>query len=63
MDVTYDLIDPDSLGGVYILVEASSDNGASYGIAMRSLSGDAGLVTPGTGKKLVWNAWTDWARN
>jgi formylglycine-generating enzyme required for sulfatase activity len=63
VDVTYDLIDPDSPGGIYILAEASADNGASYGISMRSLSGDVGLVTPGTGKKLVWNAWTDWGRN
>ena len=63
VDVTYDLIDPDSPGGVYILAEASSDNGTNYGISMDSLSGDAGLVTPGPGKKLVWNAWNDWARN
>ncbi|MCX6926286.1 MAG: formylglycine-generating enzyme family protein [Verrucomicrobia bacterium] len=63
VDVTYDLIDPDSPGGVYILSEASSNNGTNYGISMLSLSGDAGLVTPGTGKKLVWNAWNDWARN
>ncbi len=63
VDVTYNLVDPDSPGGVYILAEASSDNGANYGISMRSLSGDAGLVIPGTGKKLVWNAWQDWGRN
>ncbi|MEI7941308.1 MAG: formylglycine-generating enzyme family protein [Verrucomicrobiota bacterium] len=63
VDVTYDLVDPDSPGGVYILAEASSDNGASYGISIRTLSGDFGLVTPGTGKKLVWNAWQDWGRN
>ena len=63
VDVTYNLIDPDSPGGVYILAEASSNNGTNYGISMKSLSGDFGLVTPGTGKKLVWNAWNDWARN
>lgn len=63
VDVTYDLIDPDSPGGVYILAEASSTGGASYGISMRSLSGDMGMVTPGRGKKLVWNVWNDWARN
>ena len=63
VDVTYDLVDPDSPGGVFILAEASSDNGASYGISMRTLSGDFGMVTPGTGKKIVWNAWQDWGRN
>jgi formylglycine-generating enzyme required for sulfatase activity len=63
VDVTYNLVDPDSPGGVYILAEASADNGANYGISMRTLSGDVGLVTPGAGKKIVWNAWNDWARN
>ena len=63
VDVTYDLIDPDSPGGVYILAEASGDGGGSYGISMRALSGDVGLVSPGTGKKVVWNAWVDWGRN
>ena len=63
VDVTYDLIDPDSPGGIYIIPEASADNGTNYGIAMRSVSGDFGLVIPGTGKKLVWDAWQDWGRN
>jgi len=63
VDVTYDLIDPDSPGGIYILAEASSNDGTNYGISMRTLSGDFGLVLPGTGKHLVWNAWNDWARN
>jgi hypothetical protein len=59
VDVTYDLIDPDSPGGVYILAEASSTGGASYGISMRTLSGDVGMLIPGVGKKIVWNAWND----
>ena len=63
VDVTYDLIDPDSPGGVYVMAEASSNNGTNYGISMRSLSGDFGMVTPGVGKKLVWNAGNDWANN
>ena len=66
VDVTYDLIDPDSPGGVYIMAEASSNGGANYDIAMRTLTGDVGsftLVTPGTGKKIVWNAWADWGQN
>jgi formylglycine-generating enzyme required for sulfatase activity len=63
VDVSYNLVDPDSPGGIYILAEASADDGANYGISMRTLSGDVGLVTPGLGKKLVWNAWHDWGRN
>jgi hypothetical protein len=63
VDINYDLIDPDSPGGVYILVEASSTGGSSYAVPIYSLSGDKGLVLPGTGKHLVWNAWNDWARN
>ena len=60
VDVTYDLIAPESPGGVYLLAEASADNGATYNIPMNSVSGDVGLVPPGPGKKLVWNAKADW---
>ena len=63
VDVTYDLIAPGSPGGVYILPEVSTNNGAAYNLPMVSVSGDVGLVTPGTGKKLVWNAYADWGRN
>ena len=63
VDVTYDLVDPDSPGGIYVMAEASSNNGTNYGISMRALSGDLGLVTPGSGKKLIWNAWADWGHN
>ena len=59
VDVTYDLIAPESPGGVYLLAEASVDNGTTYNIPMLSVTGDAGLVTPGTGKKLAWNAFKD----
>ena len=62
VDVTYDLIDPDSTT-VYIQVEASSTGGSDYLVPMTSLSGDVGPVAPGPGKKIVWNAWNDWAGN
>jgi len=62
VDITYDLIDPDS-ASVYILVEASSTGGSTYVVPIVSLSGDVGLVAPGPGKKIVWNAWNDWAGN
>lgn len=62
VDVTYDLIDPDSQS-LFISVEASSTGGTNYLVPMVSLSGDVGLVAPGLGKKIVWNAWNDWAGN
>ena len=62
VDVTYDLIDPDSKN-MFIQVEASSDGGTNYLVPMVSLSGDVGLVTPGLRKKIVWNAWNDWSGN
>ena len=60
VDITYDLVDPDSTNGVFISAVASSDNGTNYVILMSALTGDVGLVKPGTGKSIVWNAWTDW---
>jgi formylglycine-generating enzyme required for sulfatase activity len=62
VDITYDLIDPDS-STVYIMVEASSDGGDNWLVPAISLSGDFGFVAPGTGKKIVWNAWNDWPGN
>lgn len=62
VDVTYDLVDADS-PYVCVSVEASGNGGAAYQIPMVSLSGDFGYVTPGTGKHIVWDAWSDWAGN
>ena len=62
VDITYDLIDPDSQS-VYIQVEASSTGGSPYLVPMTYITGDIGLVPPGTGKKIVWNAWNNWAGN
>jgi formylglycine-generating enzyme required for sulfatase activity len=62
VDIAYDLVDPDS-PSVYVIIEASSDKGTNYAVPIKSLSGDVGPVAPGTGKKIVWNAWIDWAGN
>lgn len=63
VDISYNLIDPDNQGA-YILVECSSTGGSTYGVPIYSLTGDAGaLVPPGNGKRIVWNAFNDWAGN
>ncbi len=62
VDVTYDLIDPDS-PWVYVTAQFSTNGGASYFIPFSPLSGDFGPVAPGTGKKMTWNAWNDYPNN
>jgi formylglycine-generating enzyme required for sulfatase activity len=60
VDVTFDLVDPDSLNGVFLSLEASSDNGANFNLSAKTVTGDISLVKPGVGKKMVWDAFTDW---
>ena len=60
VDVTFDLVDPDSYNGVFLSLEASGNNGTTYNLPVTSVSGDAGLIKPGTGKKMVWDAFKDW---
>jgi formylglycine-generating enzyme required for sulfatase activity len=60
VDVTFDLVDPDSLNGVFLSLEASSDNGANFNLPVKSVAGDNGLIKPGTEKRIVWNAFKDW---
>lgn len=62
VDITYDLIDPDSTT-VMIYAEGSANGGTNYLIPVGSCTGDIGPVAPGLGKKIVWNAWNDWANN
>jgi formylglycine-generating enzyme required for sulfatase activity len=62
VDVTYDLLDPDSWA-VFISAEFSTNGGASYLPTVFSTTGDVGSVVPGLGKRFVWNAWNDWAGN
>jgi len=60
VDITFDLVDPDSVNGVFLSAEASVDNGTTYNLpAKTAATGDVGLVKPGAGKKMVWDAFTD----
>jgi len=60
VDITFDLVDPDSVNGVFLSAEASVDNGANYNLPAKTVTGDVGLVKPGAGKKIVWDALRDW---
>ncbi len=60
VEILYDLADGNT-AVVNVSLEVSSDGGASYGVAAASVSGDIGLVAPGSGKKIIWNAGKDWS--
>jgi len=63
VDITYDVIDPDS-PTLQIALEASDNSGASYLVPIVTVSGDVGHgVKPGTGKKITWDAANDWPNN
>lgn len=62
VDITYDLIDPDS-PTVYIFAEISVNGGSTYTLPGFPATGDLGQVIPGTTKRIVWNAWDNWAGN
>ncbi len=57
VDVTYDL----SGGTCSIGLSVSSDNGVTFAVPVKSVTGAVGNgVTAGTGKRIVWDAGTDW---
>ena len=61
VDVSYDLADTVAGATSSIALAVSSDNGATYAVLVNSLTGAVGDgVTVGTGKKIVWDAGTDW---
>ena len=62
VDIWYDLIDPDS-DQLWVGLELSADGGTTYSLPANALTGDVGVVAPGRGKHIEWNAWNDWAGN
>jgi sulfatase modifying factor 1 len=61
VDVFYDLADTVAGATFSIALAVSSDNGATYAVPVTSVTGAAGDgVAVGTGKKIVWDAGTDW---
>ena len=58
VSVTYDLAG----GTCSVSLLVSSDNGATYAVPVKSVTGAVGSgVTSGTGKQIIWDAGTDWA--
>ena len=63
VDITYDVIDPDS-PTLQIALEASDNSGASYLVPIVTVSGAVGHgVNPGHGQKITWDAANDWPNN
>lgn len=59
VDITYDLDDADG-DSLAISVKVSSDRGLTFTVRAWTLSGDVGWgVTPGKGKRIVWDAGMD----
>jgi formylglycine-generating enzyme required for sulfatase activity len=58
VSVSYDL----SGGTFSVSLLVSNDNGATYNVPVKSVTGAVGNgVTSGTGKQIIWDAGTDWA--
>jgi sulfatase modifying factor 1 len=58
VSVSYDLAG----GTCSVSLLVSNDNGATYNVPVKSVTGAVGSgVTPGTGKRIIWDAGTDWA--
>ena len=63
VDIYYDLADPDT-GSLTVAIVVSSNGGASYTLPTASFTGALGAgITPGTNKKIIWNAGADWSGN
>ncbi len=61
VDIYFDVIDKD-VSKVYIMLEGSSDNGASWNIDIKSTEGDTGYIRLGRGKHIIWHADRDYPR-
>jgi formylglycine-generating enzyme required for sulfatase activity len=60
VDISYDVADPDS-SKLTVTVAVSDNAGVTYAVPASSFSGDVGPnVTPGKGKRIVWDAGRDW---
>jgi len=60
VNIGYDLFYSITNSDVFISIEASGNNGVTWDLPIMSVSGDIGIVSPGLGKKIVWDAYLDW---
>ena len=58
VEITYDVADADG-DTLFVRMEVSDDGGATFGVQALTISGDLGVVIPGTGKRVVWDAGPD----
>lgn len=62
VDITYDL--SGTATAFTVSLRGSDDNGITFGVPIRTLSGDFGSsILAGNGKKITWNAGADWSGN
>lgn len=60
VDITFDVTDADG-DMLYVVIQASADSGKTFKLPVSRLSENAGFgVLPGTGKRIVWDAGTDY---
>lgn len=58
--ITYDLVSSDPRAVFAVTLDASQDRGATFTVRPLTVSGDVGPgVTPGTGKRIVWESGRD----
>lgn len=58
--IIYDLVSSDPRAVFLVTLDASQDRGATFTVRPTSVSGDVGQgVTPGTGKRIVWESGRD----
>ena len=62
VDIGYDLADADWHACI-VWVVVSDDGGVTWDVPAVTFTGDVGGVAPGTGKQIIWDAYTDlpWA--
>jgi formylglycine-generating enzyme required for sulfatase activity len=58
VEITYDVADADG-DSMWVSIDISDDDGATFGHAARNAQGDVGRVATGTGRRVVWDAGTD----
>lgn len=60
VEIFYDLISSDPRAVFSVVLEGSQDNGGTWGMRPKTLSGDVGEgIRPGVGKKIVWDSGKD----